>query len=227
MRRLLLWVMQSRLYTWLLLNVVPYIRFTTYYPTLRGHQYAKGYAQLLPGHIIVAVDRRKLTTKLIPGLMSHAALCVSKRTPHYWRFEVAEMTHHGYTRSDFFDICKEADRVVVLQCKDWDDAYVAALVDACLSLAWAPYDTSFELGVKALYCSELVYQSDLLAAAKLGVEPRLKVDLTDLAAIGRKYISPDGLLYAANVWCVWDSDGEFDKLTGLEICARQTGVRQV
>jgi len=54
------------------------------------------------------------------------------------------------------------------------------------------------MGVKALYCSELVYQSDF--------ERRLDVNLEDLAGLGRKYISPDGLYKAKNVRVVWDSD---------------------
>lgn len=40
-RRLLLMVMQSKPYAWLLLSVIPYIRFTTYYTSLRGWKYQR------------------------------------------------------------------------------------------------------------------------------------------------------------------------------------------
>lgn len=225
--------METRLYRLILLKCVPFIRFTTYYTSLRGNKYHEGYRLLRPGCILLTVDRRKLTSVLIPGTMSHAALCVFKRPPHdalmgVDAYEVAEMTHENYTRSDFFDICKEADRVVILQCLDWDDDYVARVIDACLGFKDAKYDVEFELGVKSLYCSELVYEADKTADywARGGDDAtfdtdqkygRLQVDLSDVAGLGRPYISPDGLLFAKNVRCVWDSDGFWQGLMGPQI----------
>jgi len=110
------------------------------------------------------------------------------------------MTHENYTRSHFFDLCMEADRVVILRCKDFDSDYIQKVIQKCLSFQNAVYDVHFTLGVKSLYCSELVFQSDF--------ERRLKVDLSDLAGIGLPYISPTGLYQAENVEIVWDSDQE-------------------
>jgi hypothetical protein len=195
MKRILLFIMQTKFYSWLLLHIIPYIRFTTYYTSLRGNKYHQGYDLLRPGHIILTVDRKKLTSLLIPGDFSHAAFCVGKYPEEY---EVAEMTHTNYTKSHFFDICKEADRVVILECPDFSAGYIQQMIDNCMSFETATYDLSFDLGVKALYCSELVYQADFRRI--------LKVDLSDLAGLGRAYISPDGLYAAKNVRVVWDSD---------------------
>lgn len=195
MKRLLLFIMQTKFYVWLLKSVIPYVRFTTYYTSLRGKKYHSGYELLKPGHIILTLDRKKLTSILIPGDFSHAALCVGKHPDSY---EIAEMTHTDYTKSHFFDICKEADRVVILECPDFSDGYIHKMIEKCMSFENAKYDTDFSLGVEALYCSELVYQSDF---AKF-----LQVDLSDLAGLGRPYLSPDGLYRAKNVRVVWDSD---------------------
>ena len=223
-RRFILWLMRTRFYKWVLKSIIPYVRFTTYYTSLRGEKYHEGYRKLQPGHIILTVDKKKLTSILIPGSMSHAALCVFKR-PAYdvllgaRAFEVAEMTHTDFTRSDFFDICKESDRVVLMQCMDWDMDYISRVIDACLSYQSAKYDAEFSLGIEALYCSELIWQADRAAYFKetemLG--SKLQVDLSDFAGIGQKYLSPDGLLFAKNVRCVWDSDNAWAGLMGPQI----------
>jgi hypothetical protein len=213
---LILWLMSTRVYAWALEHVIPYIRFTTYYTSLRGSKYHAGYNVLQPADIITTVDRKKLTSLLIPGEMCHAALCVGLRKLG-WPYEVVEMTHTNYTKSDFFDICKESDRVVILRCKDWVGSYRDAVIEAALSFEGAHYDSAFDLGIQSLYCSELDYQADRRAAEKLREAPRLQVDLADLAGLGRPYISPDGLLFAKNVVCVWDSDGKWLGMSGPEI----------
>jgi hypothetical protein len=189
----------TKFFKWLLLHVIPYIRFTTYYTSLRGWKYHAGYKFLKPGHILLAKDKRKLTTVLIGGEFTHAALCVGLRSQGDF-FEVAEMTHTNFTKSDFFDICKESDRVMILECIFFDPPYIEKVIEKCLSFHNATYDTAFQLGVEALYCSELVYQSDF--------EFRIGANLEDLAGLGRPYISPTGLLKAPNVKIVWDSDLE-------------------
>lgn len=187
--------MQSSLYRWLLQKIIPYIRFTTYYTSLRGVKYHQGYDLLREGDIIVTRDRLKLTTLLIPGYWAHAALCLGKH-PNV-AYEIAEMTHNGYTKSHFFDLCKEADEVAIYRCRDWDYTYILEVTKLCKSFEGSSYDLVFDLDVHALYCSELIYQADF--------EKRLKVDLTDLAGLGRQYISPDGLTLASNIDLIWKS----------------------
>lgn len=148
---------------------------------------------LRPGDIILTDDKWKLTSMLIPGSWSHAALCVAKDDD----FEVAEMTHVNFTKSTFYDICSEATRVAILRCNDWDPVYAEKVIQACLQFSGVQYDVAFMPGPKALYCSELVYESDF--------ERRLKVDTSDLAGIGIEYVSPDDLWEAGNIEVIWDS----------------------
>lgn len=198
MKKILLWLTRMRIYNYALVHIIPYIRFSVYYTSLRGWKYQRGYRLLKPGHILLSTDRKKLTTILIPGEFTHASFCVEKGSD----WEISEMTHRDYTKSAFFDICKEADRVVILECPDWDAEYTKAVIEKCRSFHDAKYDVEFNLGVEALYCSELVYQSDF--------EHRLQVNLEDLAGLGCPYISPTGLYQAHNVRIVWDSDNEYN-----------------
>lgn len=206
-RFLILKLMQTKIYKYFLKNIVPYIRFSMYYPKLRGIQFEEIRTRILPCDIILTVDKRKLTSFLIPGEFSHAAFFLGFRRT----FEVAEMTHEDYTKSFLFDVCKQSDRVLILRCKDiaLDPHYGFRMIHKCLSFQNTKYDSDFSLGVEALYCSELIYQSDF--------EKRIKYDLSDLAGIGQPYISPDGLLQAHNCYCVYDSDGIYTGHTGKKI----------
>ena len=199
-KKSMLWLMQTNFYWEIIMRIIPFVRFSTYYTSFRGWKYQRGYLKLKKGDIVLSKDRKKLTTLLIPGEMTHAALCVDNRDMEW---EISEMTHTDYTKSHFFDMCKEADKIIILRCRDWDKEYIDnVLIPTCISYQDAKYDVTFDLGVKCLYCSELVYQSD--------IERRLKCSLEDLEGLGRPYISPTGLLHAENVDIIWDSDKEVD-----------------
>lgn len=185
--------MQTQFYAWLVKKVIPYIRFTTYYTSMRGWKYHKVYDIIEPGDIILTIDKKKLTTKLIPGEWAHAAVCVSKDK----EFEVAEMTHTDYTKSTVSDVCYEADRVLVLRCPAFKKIYTKKFIKKVRSFEGVPYDDQFELGIKALSCSELVWAGDF--------ERRLDVSLEDIAGLGRQYISPTGIANAKNVEIVIDT----------------------
>jgi len=167
-----------------------------YYTSFRGWKYHRGYKLLMPGDFLLSCDKWKLTTILIPGIWAHAALCVAKDGC----FEIAEMTHLDFTKSTFFDFCRESTRVAIYRCDAWDMAYIPKVIETCLSFENAVYDTFFEYGVKALYCSELVVSSD--------PEKRLKYNDEDCLGLGMKYISPSGLAKSKNITLIWDSDAE-------------------
>src|SRR6266498_2616908 len=93
-RRLILAFMQTSIYRYLLLRVIPFVRLTTYYTSLRGWKCQRGYGLLQPGDILCTVDRKKLTTLLIPGEFTHTAVCVAHACGDKGcEWEVSEMTH--------------------------------------------------------------------------------------------------------------------------------------
>lgn len=192
-KRLILWIIHTKFYFYLLKHVIPFVRFSTYYTKLNGYQYHQLYNQLEVGDIIVTIDKKKLTSLLIPGEFSHAAMCVSKDGA----WEVSEMTHTDYTKSCFFDICKESDRVVILSVKNATDEEKQNAVYKCKSLVDAKYDTLFTLGIEALYCSELCLVS--------WGNDKLLADLSDFAGIGQPYISPTDLYEAEGLYIKADS----------------------
>lgn len=200
-RRFMMWLMGTRFYSGFVLKVLPFIRFSLYYTKIRGNQFNKGRLLLEDGDMILTIDKKKASTFIIPGVWSHVGLFLGDSTTH--GYEVAEMTHHGYTHSFFFDLCKEADRLMIVRCKDFDAEYIRTVVAECKKYDGTDYDTQFKLGVKALYCSELIYLSD--------IEKRLQVSLRDLAGLNRPYLSPDGLAKAKNLEIIWDSDDEKPK----------------
>lgn len=187
------WMMKLPWYRHLLMNIIPYVRFSLYYTDMTGVKYNALNKVMQPGDVLLCIDKRKLTTKLIPGEFSHAAMCVSN--DGVW--ETSEMTHNDYAKTCLFDICKESDRVVILR-PQLDQSTINSAIEKCKSFHEAKYDIEFSLGVEALYCSELVYESY--------VDNSLEADITDLAGLGKPYISPSGLYTARRLKIVIDSD---------------------
>ncbi len=203
-------LMRTALYNRLLKDVIPYIRFTTYYTHPSNKEFQKwgalanlGYGKLKPGHIVLTVDEKKLTTKLISQFtgeegFSHAAQCISKNG----EFEIAEMTHTDFTKSTWHDLCYESTRVVILECEAYDDEYIEVLVKKTPSFENTPYDNLFQMGIEALSCAELCYMYDSERRMNINLEPVLGSD---------PYISPMGLYKGTNMVTVWDSDTEIRK----------------
>ena len=186
--------MTTWIYHYLLKHVIPYIRVSTYYTTMRGRTYHKVYNIIKPGDILLTVDSKKLTTFLIGGEFSHAGVCVSKDK----NWEVSEMTHTDYTKSTVSDLCYEATRVVVLRPANFSDSYRKEFINKTKSFEGVPYDNMFTLGVEALSCSELVYEADF--------ERKLDLNLEDVCGIGELYISPTGIYKSKNLKVIIDTD---------------------
>ena len=61
------------------------------------------------------------------------------------------MTHSDYTKSCFFDICKESDRVVIMRCSEKiTEEQLKKAIKKCKSLEDAKYDAEFSFGNKRI-----------------------------------------------------------------------------
>jgi hypothetical protein len=152
-------ILESRLGLWVIRDVIPSIRFSTGYCSINGQQYNQGYTLLEPGDILVSRDNHRLSTLLVPGFWTHASVCVDKMVGVRDDYEIGEMTRIGYTKSTFFDLCRENDHIAILR-PDWEDDYRNLFIEACKAYEQTGYDFSFRKGVASLYCSELVYACD-------------------------------------------------------------------
>lgn len=189
-----------------MLDFMPGKRFTWKVPSIKGHAFMEGYEILKPGDFILCIDYRALTGATIKyltkGDFSHACMCVGKGLPDY---EVGEMLSQGYTKSYWFDIVHESERVVIMR-PNWPEWFRILVVNEYRSFNGTGYDTKMMLGVAVLYCSESVYQAVLRVCQRLNdFTYMIDVSLEDLAGLGRKYISPTGIFKAKNVPIVWDS----------------------
>jgi len=204
LRRILAWYLTTKCNKWILLKFMPGKRFTTKIPPLKGYKYHSGYERLQPGDIVLCIDTKAYTGASIKfitkGVFSHATVCVGKKgDKDYPGYEIAEILSEGYTKSFFYDIVHEASRVVILRCPFWPEDYRKRFTLKVKSFEDVKiYDIEFKLGVKALYCSELVYQAD--------IEKTLVLNLEDFAGLGRPYISPTGLYKSPSLEVIWDSD---------------------
>jgi hypothetical protein len=182
--------MATRIYLWVVRDILSWIRISCNHTRLTGQKYREGYKLLKPGQIILSTDESRISSFLTPGDLDHAALCVGKGTT----YEVGEMTHLGYTKSTFFDICHTSDRVVLLECYDWDKEYVKKVIKKCKSLVGTLYDFQFQSGNMTLYCSELPAICD--------VENRLGIPIYREAY----YILPRDYYNHPRIRVIWDSD---------------------
>lgn len=208
-------IIRSSTYNWIMKKVIPFIRFSTYYALPDNKSFIqwgslerRGYKHLKAGDLVFTIDNKKLASKIIgsatknvggkePYFMpSHVALCIDVGS----EFEIAEMTHHDYTKSTWNDVCREATRVVIGRCKDWDQEYINnTIIPMALSFKNKKYDNAFVMNVDSLACSELPYFADLEKRAQVNLQP----------VIGdQPYITPVGWVLGKNIEIIWDSNLE-------------------
>jgi hypothetical protein len=190
-------LMNSKAYHWFVLNVFPKLRFSNYYSDIEGWQYRRAYNLLQNGDLILSTDKKKASALAIPGKIKHVGIMIDKGA----EWECSEMTHVGHKKSTFYDMCKEADLIVIVRCRNFDKEYIEnVFIPNIRSHSGADYDVEFEFGVKSLYCSELVYISDS--------EKRLQLDTSDLMGLGQEYVSPTAIYESPAVDILFDSDKE-------------------
>lgn len=200
------WLSTTRVYAWAMDEVLPYTRLTNYYTRMRGWKAKQGYALLLPGDIILTIDKSKVTSKIIGGEWSHATYCFNKDLLGV-NYEIAEMTHSDFTLNSFFDAAYEADEFMIIRNTKATAEYIQNMHRQLARYKNAMYDDSFILDSRkafgdeveevSLYCFELCYLLDY--------EGRMEASLDDLEHLGRKYISAEGLINAKNMEIIFDS----------------------
>jgi hypothetical protein len=196
--KIILWLMKTFAYKFFLKYIIPNLTlFTATGPTYFFKQRVR--EKMKPGDVLLSKSSGHLTNVLIGGTYSHAAFVVGPD-------KIAEMTANGFDVVDVDKFCKQTTRVCLLRLKEEDDAYGVKMAEKAMAeFSGSEYDLNFSLGVESLYCSELAYQCDF--------ERRFQCDLSDLAGIGRPYISPVGLYQAKGLKIIqeWTDKDFFTK----------------
>jgi hypothetical protein len=188
MKHLLLWFMGTRIYSFFSLKIIPYL-YVWFMPRKPADGIGEWLLRIEDGDILLCHSKTKLTSFLIPGKWDHAAIA----TPQ----GVVEMVGTGWRCIPYIQYWNEASSFCVMSFRNADPEYQKAFYEKALSFKGTPYDIHFTLGVKALYCSELIHVCD--------TENRGEYNLADLAGLGRPYLSPQGIYNAKGLHVVYES----------------------
>lgn len=169
--------MSTRAYRFFLKYIIPHLTFFT--ATGPNYFFKERLRDAMkPGDVLLSKSSGHLTNILIGGNFSHASLVID-------RDRIAEMTANGFDVVSVDKFCSQTTRICLLRLSPEDALYGQKMAQKAMEFDNAEYDLDFTLGVETLYCSELCYQADF--------EHRFRCDLSDLAGLGKPYISPVGL----------------------------------
>lgn len=177
------WVMSTWVMQWVIKFVVPKVRFTVTPPRMNSGQYSAFEQSIQPGDLVFSVDRAKLSTVLIGGSWAHVGIVDSDKMIVEAHFPKSRRIHPA-------EFCFTSDVVALARP---ESTWVAEkLARRAKNLIGYPYDTFFQEGDRALYCSELVKQADY--ENELGFSPD-----ADAGYDRTKIIKPDDLYMAENI----------------------------
>lgn len=167
-----------------------------------GLDYYKALPVLKPGSIFLTKIKGDLTSVIIPGYWSHAAIYAPQEIGNINEF-VIEAEGPGVIRTDLVSFLTSKDAVMILEPFLPDDVKSRASEIATEQLG-LPYDYAFEFhisGQKSFYCSELVWWS----YAKACIYAGLKSPFEPVMELGVPTISPDNIAASLNFHVTFDS----------------------
>jgi uncharacterized protein YycO len=132
------------------------------------------------GDVLLTTRRGSLTSRLIPGFWSHAAIVVDGDA-------VVHATYPNVSRSSITELVLGATDVMIVRPVFADGEQRGTAIRWALMQLGHPYDLGFEHGVDAFYCSELVWLAygaavpewSFDARKRLGVATVTPQDLAD------------------------------------------------
>lgn len=171
--RLKKWLLRISFVQWILIIVIPKIRFSVKPPKMTGSAFAEFTSMLRPGDLVFSSDRSKLSSWLIPGQWDHVGIYIGNS-------EIVEAVQPLVRITSPFDFCHSSDVVGIARPLWKNLRYVLSVSRATVG---RPYDTFFDGGNDALYCSELI--------ALIDAQNELNLDHSDAVGMGAEYVTPD------------------------------------
>lgn len=209
-RKTLLWATQTDAYKYFLKNILPKMQF-------RKKKYSKEFLHFKHLQLVTALNERfrdiryaqgvvistrdssKISGLLVPTDLDHTAI-ISHWNEKESDFEIIQALGEGVVTSLLRELCTSCEGFVAHIGEDWDYDYTKLMVEKAKTFIGKPYDGSFQFGIEALYCSEIVYLADF--------EKRVRYDTSDFAGIGQQYISPKGITEGVGMIKLFDTEIE-------------------
>lgn len=184
------WLLQTRVMLFFLRYIIPNIKFI-HAPGPAWIVREQFRTKMQVGDILVSKSRFALTNLIIGGKFSHAAVVISSEPD-----QIAEMTHKDFDVVGIKEFSENTTRIALLRFKQAPKWYAKQFAKNAMRFQDKRYDAKFTLGVEALYCSELLFQSD--------DEHRMGADTSDLVSLGTPYLSPDGVYQAKGLQVIFE-----------------------
>ena len=164
-------------------------------PKLNGEMYREVISKVEAGDIILTRTALRPTNLFIPGHWSHAQMIGfgSEGT-------TIEATLPVVRLSTLVDIWASATDVLVVRVKGMSKRQRFAAYGHAIDYLGTPYDTEFQYGDDAFYCSELIVRSLMKAGAPFGFR-----DLAD--TVGGLSVVPPQALAGDRFEILFDSRG--------------------
>lgn len=202
MLKILRWI-----HGWLLNLLAPFLKWASgkhlpfTHKLVTGLDYYRIEELLQPGDIFLTRIRGELTSLIIPGYFSHAAIYAPIGTGQVNEY-VMEAEGPGVLQTDLVSFLLSKDIVIVLRPKLAANVNAKA-ADFATVQRGLPYDYAFHFHMtnqKAFYCSELVWWSYAQACSGAGCPcPFIPVD-----QLGVRTVAPDDI-YKMGFDLIYDS----------------------
>lgn len=201
--------MLSKLHGLLLNLLKPFLRWASNkhlpftHKLVTGKDYYKALKNLKPGSIFVTKIRGDLTSYIIPGYWSHAAIYAPISHGMTNEF-VMEAEGPGVLQTDLVSFMTSKDYLLILEPMGLTDRIMANAAEIATAQLGKPYDYDFDFhitGQKSFYCSELVWW----AYAKACESSAMACPFIPKNELGVATVSPDNIAEGINFRIVFDS----------------------
>lgn len=134
---------------WFVIEVLPKLRFTTSYTTISGHDFEYFGHNLKKGDIVFSSDRSKLSYYLVGGEWAHVGIYVGDGI-------IVEAVQPRVCETSVFTFCHHADEVAIGRITYDSPSDLERVTAMFRGHVGMPYDSMFEEGGEAFYCTELI-----------------------------------------------------------------------
>lgn len=148
-QRLFRFFIRFQLVQWFVISVLPKIRFSTSYTAITGAQFNYFGENLMKGDLVFSSDRSKLSYYLVGGEWAHVGIYVGDGI-------IVEAVQPKVCETSVFTFCHHADEVAIGRIAYDSPSDLERVTAMFRGHVGMPYDSMFEKGGEAFYCTELI-----------------------------------------------------------------------